>query len=199
MTQATDLVRLLAQYLAGEFTNQQQAIANPSWFVNLRAWHRPLPMRMAGHLALFMEQANALYPDRPYRQRILIVQPTEQPDLIRGQFWGFQQPDRFARSGADPTQLQGLSPSDLTELPGCGLEIRWQGDRFVAEPPPDAKCCFPYEGQLRQVVLGFTVSASHYESRDRGVDMETGKGLWGALMGAYEYEKAIDFAAQLPV
>ncbi|NEO28340.1 MAG: chorismate mutase, partial [Kamptonema sp. SIO4C4] len=34
----------LGQYLAGEFTNQKQAIADPAWYVNLCLWHRPVPL-----------------------------------------------------------------------------------------------------------------------------------------------------------
>jgi len=47
----------LAQWLAGEFENQTQALEQPTWFVNLHLWHRPLPFTIEGNLALFAEQA----------------------------------------------------------------------------------------------------------------------------------------------
>lgn len=33
---------------------------------------------------------------------------------------------------------------------------------------------------------------------DKGVDPDTGKGLWGALIGPFCLEKQVDFSEQLP-
>ena len=73
-----------------------------------------------------------------------------------------------------------------------------QTETFMAQPEPGAKCCFPYEGKTRQVILGFVASAVRFLSYDRGVDPDTGQALWGALMGPYEFNKCQDFAAELP-
>ena len=179
----------LAQWLAGEFDNQQQAIDQPIWFVHLRLWHRPVRLQIEGNIALFAEQANALQLDRPYRQRLAVLQPTGDVQIFCVQYWAFKQPDRFKGAGANPQLLDSLSLEDLEPLPGCALTVTQRGDRFTAEPPTDAKCYFQYEGKTRQVMLGFEVSETQFFSRDRGVDPETGAGLWGALMGAYEYQK----------
>ncbi|MBD3882825.1 chromophore lyase CpcT/CpeT [Phormidium tenue FACHB-886] len=184
----------LANWLAGEFDNQPQAIADPLWFVHLRLWHRPVKLQLEGHLALFAEQANALQLDRPYRQRIAVLQPTADPQIQRVQYWGFKQPDLFRGAGANPQQLERLSLEDLELLPGCVLTVTQQGDRFKAEPPSGAKCCFQYEAQTRQVVLGFEVSETQFWSFDRGVDPNTGAALWGAVMGAYTYNKRQSFS-----
>jgi CpeT/CpcT family (DUF1001) len=193
MTQSQALATL-AQWLAGEFDNQKQAIDQPAWFVHLRLWHRPVRLRIEGNLALFAEQANVLQLDRPYRQRIAVLQPTGDAQIFRVQYWAFKQPDCFKRAGANPPLLELLSLEDLEPLPGCVLTVTQQGDRFTAEPPPDAKCYFQYEGKTRQVVLGFEVSETQFWSRDRGVDPETGAGLWGAMLGAYEYQKRQAFS-----
>jgi hypothetical protein len=34
----------LAEYLAGEFDNSSQAIADPAWYVHLRMWQRPVSL-----------------------------------------------------------------------------------------------------------------------------------------------------------
>ncbi|MDX2216183.1 MAG: chromophore lyase CpcT/CpeT [Oculatellaceae cyanobacterium bins.114] len=188
----------LAHWLVGEFDNQLQARENPAWFVHLRMWQRPLAQRIQGNLAIFAEQANALYLDQPYRQRVLMLQEPE-PGVIQAQYWALKQPDSFRGAGANVTVLSQLSHSDLESLPGCVLTITHQSDRFEAQPPPDARCYFQYDGQTRQVVLGFQVSAEQFWSYDRGVDPETGQGLWGALMGPYEFRKRHSFAAELPI
>ncbi|MFM7427556.1 MAG: chromophore lyase CpcT/CpeT [Elainella sp.] len=190
-----DLITL-AQWLAGEFDNLPQAQDQPAWFVGLRLWHRPLPWRIDGNLALFCEQANALYPEAAYRQRVVVLKPEGGGQV---EYRAFQQPERVKGSGANPALLAGLTPADLVELSGCRLTIRQQGERFRAEPEPEAKCCFQYNGETRQVILGFEATAEQFWSHDRGVDPNTGKLLWGALMGAYEFHKRQDFKADLPL
>lgn len=184
---------MLAQWLAGEFENQAQAQDQPVWFVHLQLWHRPLPFQIEGHIALFCEQANALYLDNPYRQRVVILQPTADPQRLRAEYRAFKQPERVRGAGANPSLLDSLTVEDLEQLPGCELFITFDGQRFKADPPPDAKCCFQYDGKTRQVILGFESAVDRFWSFDRGVDPETGKLLWGALMGAYEFQKRQDF------
>ncbi|MDJ0689048.1 MAG: CpcT/CpeT family chromophore lyase [Xenococcaceae cyanobacterium MO_188.B32] len=43
MTLSPQLIAL-GTYLAGEFDNQQQALAEPAWYVHLRLWKRPVPL-----------------------------------------------------------------------------------------------------------------------------------------------------------
>jgi hypothetical protein len=179
----------LAQWLAGEYDNQAQAMDQPVWFVHLRLWHRPLPFQIEGNPALFAEQANALYLDQPYRQRVVVLKPTANPRQLQAQYLAFKQPAQVKGAGANPDLLNGLSLADLEYLPGCALRVTEQDGRFKAEPEPESKCYFQYEGKTRQVILGFEASPDRFLSYDRGVEPETGKGLWGALMGAYEFQK----------
>lgn len=183
----TERLNTLAMWLAGEFQNADQSQAQPIWFVNLRLWYRPIPHAIAGKTALFAEQAPALKPDQAYRQRILLL--WSDGDRLKGQYWAFKQPSQFMGSGANPDPLRSLADTDLDPLPGCCLNIEDQGDRFVATLEPGAKCCFDYAGKTRQVIVGFEVSANRLLSFDRGIDPDTGKSLWGALMGPYEFTK----------
>lgn len=191
-------VHQLAQYLAGEFDNYEQAIADPVWYVQLRVWHRLLPQRLHGEIALFAEQANLLKLDLPYRQRVFTLSWRE--DLgIQVQYYACKQPESFWGAGVNPDLLKGLTEADLDPLPGCQLQVRQEGERYIAQPHPEAKCCFLYQGQTRQVVLGFEVTADQFWSHDRGVDPETGQGLWGALMGPYRHQKRQSYAEAIPV
>lgn len=190
--------QILAQWLAGEFDNRPQALDQPIWFVHLRLWHRPLPRRINGSLALFAEQANALYLNDPYRQRVLVLQEHE-GEALNAQYFAFKHPSQFQGAGANPERLASVGLDDLELLPGCRLPITLNDTTFVAQPEPDAKCYFQYQGQTRQVVLGFESSPGRFVSYDRGVDPETGQALWGAIMGPYEFTKCQDFASELPL
>jgi hypothetical protein len=186
----------LTQWLTGEFDNQAQAFNQPIWFVHLRLWHRPFPIAIDGHPTLFAEQANALYLNNPYRQRVWMLKPTEQPAQFQAQYFGFRQPDRVRGAGLNPELLKRITLEDLELLPGCCLSIQFQNDCFTASPEPDTKCCFQYNGETRQVVLGFEVSVDRFLSLDRGVDSTTGQALWGAVMGAYEFQKIKQYSSQ---
>ncbi|MFQ3616601.1 MAG: chromophore lyase CpcT/CpeT [Cyanobacteriota bacterium] len=186
----------LAQWLAGEFDNRAQSLDQPAWFVHLRLWHRPLPIRVNGCIALFAEQANALYLQNPYRQRVLVLQERgggAEGDRPTVQYWAFRQPERFRGAGAQPDRLSSLTIDDLQLLPGCRLWLRLHGDGVAAEPNEGDRCCFQYNGETRQVVLGFEASPASFRSYDKGVDPDTGQALWGALIGPYEFTKQVDY------
>lgn len=194
MTQVNQL-KSLAKWLVGEFENTTQAKEQPTWFVRTRLWHRLLPVKIDGQVAIFAEQAPSLKPDRPYRQRLLVLKSSENPNGAIGQYYGFKEPSKFLGAGANPRLLNNFLPEDLVSLPGCCLTISQEEQKFIAQPEPGDRCFFEYNGKIRQVVLGFEVSEFVFKSFDRGVDPETGQGLWGALMGPYEYEKLQDFAS----
>ncbi|MGI0485109.1 chromophore lyase CpcT/CpeT [Pantanalinema rosaneae CENA516] len=191
----SSLLLTLANYLAGEFDNREQAIADPTWYVPLRLWQRPVALFTDDSLALFAEQANVVTPDYPYRQRLLrLCQPPGQEESLQVQYYAFNDPDAFKGAGANPERLAALTPDQLELLPGCRLEVAvdplspttyW----FTATLPAAARCCFSYQGELRQVSLGFAASPDILLSYDKGVDPETGQGLWGALMGPYQFVK----------
>ena len=196
-------VTTLAQYLAGEFENQEQAMTDPVWFVHLRLWHRPVPLFQADSLTLFAEQANVLTLDRPYRQRLMrLMANPAQPSAIQVQYYSFHRPEQFVGAGRDPQRLQDICLDQIEILSGCRLDVTLtntleQSLRFRAESSPARRCCFRYQGQLRYVSLGFEVSSQEFLSYDKGIDPDTGQALWGAMMGAYRYLKQQDFSDEL--
>jgi hypothetical protein len=177
----------LAAWLCGEFDNQAQSQDDPTWYVPLRLWHRPLLHPIQGQFAIFAEQSNVLQLDKPYRQRVLVLQP--EGDRLSVQFWAFRDPAQFRGAGVNPDLLLQATEAALEALPGCRLQVSELGDRYRAEPEPESRCCFPYDGKIRQVVLGFEASATQFLSYDRGVDPDTGQSLWGAMMGPYRHQK----------
>lgn len=187
---STDLGLKLTQWLAGEFENKEQAMSEPAWFVSLKLWHRPLPFLIDGNYALFAEQAPALKLDRPYRQRVFVIIAT---DPIAIQYYAFKQPQLWQGSGRNPQQLDSLRLDDLEKLPGCVLQITPTEKEFSAKPLPNAVCQFYAQGRLCEVQLGFTVTAEEFFSDDKGIDPETKKPIWGALMSPYRFQKIQSF------
>lgn len=195
----------LARYMAGEFDNQEQAVAEPTWYVHLRLWQRPLPVSLfpESSIALFAEQANALYLDRPYRPRIMELRPSPAgPGFLEVQYYKLKDLEAVQGAGRHPELLQQLTPEQVELLPGCTLTVTQEdlapnSYHFRAALPPDARCCFSHQGHTYQVDLGFEATPEVFLSFDRGIDPTTDKAIWGALMGAFRFVKRQDFASEV--
>jgi CpeT/CpcT family (DUF1001) len=192
----------LARSMAGEFDNREQAIAEPIWYVHLRFWQRPVPLFREDSLTLFAEQSNVLNPDQPYRQRIIRLMQTKDVEApLQVQYYAFKDPTAAKGAGLKPEWLKALTLDQLEYLPGCLLEITQQPETggIVASPTPSYQCFFSYEGRKSQVQLGFAAYPDRFESYDKGIDIETQRATWGAVMGPYRYTKRRDFAAELAI
>ncbi|MUL36278.1 chromophore lyase CpcT/CpeT [Gloeocapsopsis dulcis] len=193
----------LAQYLTGEFTNQEQAIAEPAWYVHLRLWHQPVSLFTEDSFTLFAEQANILKLDQPYRQRLIRIQQFPGKASLQVQYYMPKNPTALRGAGANPAILKSLTPDQFELLPGCLLDVTAnqlerdcaflsaEGDRyhFKATLPPDRRCCFSYAGNTVQVSIGFEATPEEFLSYDKGIDSTTGKATWGAILGPYRFRK----------
>lgn len=181
----------LWQWLAGEFRNTDQALKDPAWFVHLCLWQRPF--WLDGQPALFLEQANVLKLDQPYRQRIMQLQDQSI------QFYACKEPQQWRGAGAAPERLTRLQSHDLELLPSGVLQLQTTTTQVSASMPPGTACQFTAEGVSRYVVLGFRVTATTLETDDRGIEPETGRSLWGAIMGPYRYQKVSAYSLPNPI
>lgn len=184
----------IAQYLTGEFTNQEQAIAEPAWYVHLRLWHQPVSLFTEDSFTLFAEQANILKLDQPYRQRLIRIQQHPNKASLQMQYYMPQNPTALRGAGANPTVLKTLTPNDFELLPGCLLDVtvnQLERDcyHFKATLPSDRRCCFSYAGNTVQVSIGFEATPEEFLSYDKGIDSTTGKATWGAILGPYRFRK----------
>lgn len=203
MTLSPELITL-ARYMAGEFDNQQQAIAEPAWYVHLRLWQRPVPLFTEDSLTLFAEQANIVNLDKPYRQRILrLYKKNTTSECLQVQYYMLKVPDALRGAGRNPELLEQLTPEQIEFLPGCTLTIQQRqvapnSYEFSTSSTTGEPCSFSYEGNNYQVSLGFEATPQEFRSYDKGIDPTTGKAVWGALLGPYRFTKRQDFAAELP-
>ena len=189
----------LATYLAGEFSNQQQATSQPAWYVNLRLWIRPVPIFTEDSITLFAEQANILQLDRPYRPRILRLRNRK---AIEVEFYMFKDLATAKGAGQNKDLIKQITPEKIEFLPNCTLKVSTQkldNGKYCFETTPitPEPCRVTYQGTTFQVFLGFKATADELQTFDKGIDPETGRGTWGALMGAYCFNKLQDFSGDL--
>ncbi|HBB36103.1 MAG TPA: chorismate mutase [Cyanobacteria bacterium UBA8803] len=195
----------LAHYMAGEFDNQQQAIADPVWYVHLRLWQRPVPLFTEDSLTLFAEQANIVNLDRPYRPRLLRLRLSDTlPASLQVQYYMFKDSEAICGAGRHPELLKQLTIDQIEFLPSCTLTVQQrQGEsnsyEFSTSSATGSPCCFTYQGNTYQVSLGFEATKEEFRSYDKGIDPTTGKAIWGALLGPFRFTKCQDFAHELAV
>lgn len=188
----------LAHYMAGEFDNREQAIDDPVWYVHLRMWQRPVPLFGEDSLTLFAEQSNVLNLEQPYRQRLIRLRQTDDVEApLQAQYYAFKNPTVAKGAGLKPEALRAITLEQLDHLPGCVLKITQpDAESFMAYPMPGSQCLFSYEGKKAQVQLGFAARAQAFESYDKGIDRQTQKATWGAVLGPYRYTKRRDFGSE---
>ncbi len=201
-----DPLRTLASYLAGEFENKRQAMAEPAWYVHLRLWQRLIPsLSSAQKFTFLLEQQNVISGQPPYRQRILQITDSAEAHQLKGQYFALKDPLKFRGAGQDANVLKGIVQQDLVTLPNSGAVIRYQamengqtkGYQFRSALKDGELCSFDYGGQTRYVYLGFDIGpqadALLLKTYDKGVEPDTGRGLWGALMGPFQMVKQASF------
>jgi len=204
MTLAPELITL-ARYMAGLFDNQQQAIAEPAWYVHLHLWQRPVPLFTEDSLTLFAEQANIVNLDKPYRPRILRLRSSEtQSAFLQVEYYMLKDPDAIRGAGRNPELLRQLTPDAIEFLPSCTLTVQQRqvaltSYEFSASSATGTPCSFSYQDKSYQVSLGFDATTEEFRSYDKGLDPTTGKAVWGALLGPFRFTKRQNFAAELPV
>jgi hypothetical protein len=201
MTFSPELIAL-GQYLAGEFDNREQALAEPIWYVHLRLWLRPVPLFSEDSIALFAEQASVVNLDSPYRPRLLRLRenPTN-PLSLQIEHYMFEDIEFVKGAGRNPDILKQITAESVKFLPNCTLSVKIEpigsSYQFSAFPNTEDPCTFTYQGKNFQVALGLQVTSEELLTYDRGIDPETGKAIWGAIIGPYRYRKRQDFASEL--
>jgi hypothetical protein len=197
----------LAQALAGRFQNREQALAQPAWFVHFTLWIYPIELFAEDSYTFFLEQASAVYAQKPYRQRIMRVR--SQGEDLTAEYYALQNPLSFQGATQASERLHQLTVEDLQPLTGSRLKVmamEQPGEvRYEARHLPGERCQFEVNGEKKVVELGFDAIAptsptngqAAFWMYDKGIDPETGKATWGALHGAFQLIKVEDFASLL--
>lgn len=205
---SADAFVTVARSLAGVFNNRPQALAEPTWYVQLRLWICPVPhLSVPGQLLFFLEQSSAAFAQAPYRQRLLTLATVEQ--TLTATYSALTQPQQWQGAAQDRDRLQAMTPRDIVPLPGSTLGIQPhstpQGSQYLARHQPGERCTFTIDGHPRQVELAFEVWPAHRPHRevdefwmgDRGYDPDSDKYTWGALHGPFKLQKEQDLSTDL--
>ncbi|MFO8062099.1 MAG: chromophore lyase CpcT/CpeT [bacterium] len=165
---------ILADWLTGEFSSQQQAESDTS-FLNIHLIMYPILQERGDGIWIYVEQALASQPDKPYRQRVYCLKKLRY-GLYESRVFSIDSARNF--TGAYRHEdLRGLEMNDLELKKGCSIVIR-RKCQLIFEGSTVGKTC-------RSDLHGADYARSEVEirenrmlSHDRGFDNE-GNQIWG--------------------
>ncbi len=193
MTHAID-IGTLVRWMAGDFSNQAQAIDNPPFFAHIRVCMRPLPTEFLPGVSLFLEQAYDFALSQPYRLRVLEFLPLGDKILLHNH--SLKEGERFFGAARNPQQLQDIHPSDIVEMPGCSMDVEWTGHSFIGRIQGKG-CKVNWKGQDTYLDNEFEISEDQLLSLDRGRDPVTDERIWGSIAGPFQFSRRTSFADEV--
>jgi CpeT protein len=178
-----DPAAAVAEMMQGHYDSRDQAAADKAYFPIALAMVPIWPERSDGHW-LYVEQAMADQPDKPYRQRVYRVYNGENGEVISA-VYTFAEPERFVQ-GWCTGSLAGLREDSLQPRTGCAVHLR-SGDGFWQGATLGNACASERSGAA-YASAEVRLESERMASWDRGFDA-AGKQVWGATAGAYVFVK----------
>jgi hypothetical protein len=182
-----DELGLLADWMTGTFSSAVQAADDPQFF-DVTLHMTPIWLDRDDGPWLYVEQAMAEYPDRPYRQRVYQLRRVDR-DLFESRVFTLPDPPAVIGAWRAETPLDALAPGDLERREGCSILMRRRGDAFVGSTL--ARLCTSTLQDATYATSEVLITAEGMVSWDRGFDAD-GNQVWGSTEGGYVFDRIMD-------
>ena len=189
------LVRNLANWLAGEFSNQKQAFADSKSFAHIRVFFRPLPWNFFSGIGFYSEQVYNYDLWTPYRQGVHRF--VEQQNQVYVENYGLTDSIVYAGAGRDQNILSTITPDVIERRFNCSMVFQRQEDTFYGKVEGDS-CLIEKKGIQTYLVSEVELTESTFVSLDRGMDIHTHEQVWGSTNGPLRFEKIQSYALEIP-
>ena len=194
MSHSTDLTTL-ARWMSADFSNHEQAYANPPFFAHIRVCIRPLPLSIFPEPSLFLEQAYDFMLNQPYRLRVFKFNIIE--GRIELENYKVKQEESFFGASRDLGKLSNLTPDHLEKMPGCDMFVDWTGNSFKGWVKPGKNCIVVRNEKTTYLDNSFEIDEDKLISVDRGLDPETDELVWGSIAGPFHFQRKTSFADEV--
>lgn len=135
---------------------------------------------------LYVEQAVASYPDKPYRQRIYRLRKLGTDSLV-SEIYTLKDPQRAVLCWKHLNPLQHLTPDSIDLKKGCEVYLKIKGDGTFSGKTRQQTCPSELRGALF-ATSEVNITEGRLISWDRGFD-SVGVQAWGATKGGYKFKK----------
>eukprot|EP00898_Chlorokybus_atmophyticus_P005471 jgi/Chlat1/5925/Chrsp4S06255 len=184
-------VRTLAKAMCGEKLTSEQALRDPAHYFNVRASACEAAHMANGARLLYVEQANVGTPERPFRQRFLVVRPSKRKESdVEVASHAVSDPAAYSNYCDRPVNARPSSAEAASDI-GEHLTTVYlsrckpgQGCLYQGSTPPEG---YPSSwGGAVRCTSDVTVYKHAYNSWDRGYDAR-GQQVWGPREGPLEF------------
>jgi len=184
--EASDL-DLLTEWMTGTFSSAAQAAEDPEFFaVSLHM--TPIWTDRQDGRWLYVEQAVSDAPDRPYRQRVYLVDEVA-PGLFETRVYTLPDPGSVIGAWRTDAPLNDLNPDDLEEREGCSIVLRRHDETFIGSTL--AWLCSSSLRGASYATSEVMITPDGMVSWDRGF-AEDQKQVWGSVNGGYVLDRIVD-------
>ncbi|MDP5171906.1 MAG: chromophore lyase CpcT/CpeT [Bacteroidia bacterium] len=174
----------LFDLMTGSFSSEAQAAADSDYYsISLHMY--PI-WQESGQQWLYVEQALGSLQDRPYRQRVYLVEQISR-DSFRSVVFTLDHPETFIGKWAEPAFFDAYSDTILSKREGCAVYLVKKEDGSYEGSTLGNGC----ESTLRGASYAtskVTIRAQTIESWDQGFN-EAGEQVWGAEKGGYVFDR----------
>ncbi len=184
MAQDDETFDQLMEWMEGQFDSGDQAAADTNYYNITLKMKRIWPEASNGAW-LYVEQAMASSPDKPYRQRVYFVSQ-QSDEHLSSDIYSLKDEEKFIGAWKDPSVFVGMKPADLVYKEGCSVFLFYDGFQYGGKT--NTGSC---ESTLRgasYATSNVSITSDALNSWDRGYD-EKGNQVWGAENGAYIFKK----------
>jgi hypothetical protein len=171
--------------MVGGFSSNAQSVKDTSYF-DIRLQMAPIwKKNTQDGVWLYVEQAMAARLEKPYRQRVYHVHRNAKGQLV-SEVFEMKNPIRFAGQYKEAEPMAAITQDSLIARTGCEIILEAKGDNFIGKTG-DKTCPSTLRGAT-YATSEVTITKDALLSWDRGFDA-TGKQVWGAEKGGYEFMK----------
>jgi CpeT protein len=190
-----DLITL-ARWMAGDFSNYRQALANSKDYAHIHVFFRPLPAEFFGGIGLYSEQVYDYDLWQPYRQGVHRL--VDHGDRIYIENYGLKNALYYAGAGRELSILKTITPDCLERRYHCSMVFKREGDRFLGSVEPGNRCLITKNDRPTYLDSYVEITETTWVSLDRGLDIQTHEQVWGSEHGPLRFEKRESFAHEVP-
>ena len=186
---------LLAQWMAGDFSNHKQAAAEPQHYAHIRIFFRPLPFEFFNAIGFYSEQVYDYDLWSPYRQGVHKLVDRGADTYIEN--YSLKDSMLYAGAAREPDILNTITPDCLERRCNCSMIFERDADIFRGRVEPGDKCLIERNGVITYLISDVEIGETTWVSLDKGMDLDSHEKVWGSAFGMLRFEKVANFADEI--
>lgn len=190
------LLLSLANLMAGDFSNQKQALADAKTYAHIRIFFRPLSWEFFSGIGFYSEQVYDYDLWNPYRQGVHRL--VDRGEDIYIENYSLKDAYLYAGAGHDREILTTISPNAIERRYNCSMVFKPENNIWRGSVEPGNACIIPKQGKQTYLVSEVELTETTWVSWDRGMDINTKEQVWGSAAGPLRFEKRASYAQELP-